>query len=60
MGLRPRKWTSVIGLVASDATYYKPGTREPGEVLACLTDNATVESEHSFPMSLWDANLFPF
>lgn len=51
---------SILGLVASDASYYEPRTREPREVLACLTDNTAVESEHWFPDSLWGPDRFRF
>jgi hypothetical protein len=56
---RRRNWISILGLIASGASYYKPRTRRPGDFLASLPDSMSTEGEHSFPISLWDAVRFP-
>jgi Ca2+-binding RTX toxin-like protein len=49
---RRRNPLSILGLVASDASYFEEGQREIGDLLSSLPDSAPAD-EHGFPQSLW-------
>jgi hypothetical protein len=43
---------SILGLVASDASFYLPGTRRVGDRLRSLPDSVPAD-EHGTAQSLW-------
>jgi hypothetical protein len=52
-----RSTLSILGLVASDASYYQEGSRNPGDLLRSLPDSEP-RDEHGFPDSLWMSILW--
>jgi hypothetical protein len=48
----PMNPLSILGLVASDASFYLPGIRRVGDPLRSLPDSVPAD-EHGFPQSLW-------
>ncbi len=52
MIVRRRNPLSILGLVASDASYYLEGTRKRGDPLKSLPDSDPGE-EYGFPQALW-------
>lgn len=52
MASRRRNHLSILGLVASDASYYAEGGRAIGDLLRSLPDSDPAH-EHGFPQSLW-------
>ncbi|MFO1362566.1 MAG: hypothetical protein U1F45_08825 [Burkholderiales bacterium] len=54
MIVRRRNPLSILGLVASDASYYLEGTRRRGDPLESLPDSDPGE-EYGFPQALWES-----
>jgi hypothetical protein len=52
-----RSTLSILGLVASDASYYQEGSRNPGDPLRSLPDSEP-RDEHGFPDPLWMSILW--
>jgi hypothetical protein len=57
MTMHRRSTLSILGLVASDASYCQEGARNPGDLLRSLPESRP-RDEHAFPDPLWMSILW--